>query len=424
LIQDYGLQSGYGFIHFPLTTEGVNSALEAVTKMNRNSLDNVSYECTVSHGLRNFLISKNIPLPSNMSTHSPSPSVSSSSAPSPLVSPRQMTPSPAPSNFYQSQQQSPHHHQHKHHQQQQQTQQQPLPPQLTNYGSNNSNYLFQDALVKGNNNNNYPYFPSSQQSKSNFSNALTTTSFPTASSVPPPLLVTPPFYQVEAPPAPDKSYYGPADNQYLTTPTHSSPSSSFLGNKCNNNVLSFNPLAANTNNNNPFNQQLSNKLSGSASNSMTMSMDFPPTSTSSLSSPYSSFYLQDSLLSPRAAAAANHIPVQNPFKQNQFQVQAYYNSSNPVNHTSNPHNQQQYMDLLGPPSKPLPSASDSFSGSFMTDNTSSTYSSAFFLDGMNHSSPGNASASKKMNNNNPQEQNETSKDNNDFVYDDSSFAPK
>jgi hypothetical protein len=394
----------------------VNSALEAVTKMNRNTVDNVSYECTVSHGLRNFLISKNIPLPPNMSSHSPSPSVSSSSAPSPLVSPRQMTPSPAPSNFYQNQQ-SPHHHQHK----------QQLPPQLTNYGSNNSNYLFQDALVKGNNSNsNYPYFPSSQQSKGNFSNALNATSFPSA-SVPPPLLAATPFYQVEAPPpAPDKSYYGPADNQNLTTPTHSSPSSSFLGNKCNNNV-SFNPLAGDTYNN-AFNQQLNNKLSGSSSNSMTMSMDFPPTSASSLSSPYSSFYLQDSLLSPRAAAAAtmtHQIPVQNPFKQNQFQLQAYYNSSNPVNHTSNPHNQQQFMDLLGPPSKPLPSASGSFSSSFMTDNTSSTYSSAFFLDGVNNSSPGNASGSKKINNNNnnPQEQNETSKDNNDFGYDDS-FAPK
>jgi RNA recognition motif-containing protein len=57
--QDYGFQSGYGFIHFPLTEAGVASALNAISQLNKTVVDHVAYECTVSHGLKNFLSTGN-----------------------------------------------------------------------------------------------------------------------------------------------------------------------------------------------------------------------------------------------------------------------------------------------------------------------------------------------------------------------------
>ena len=42
-------------MHFPLTEKGVAAAFAAVTAMNKTVHNLVAYECTISHGLRNFL---------------------------------------------------------------------------------------------------------------------------------------------------------------------------------------------------------------------------------------------------------------------------------------------------------------------------------------------------------------------------------
>jgi hypothetical protein len=59
-----GMQTGYGFIHYALNDLGVSAALEAVSEMTGIILDLVTYECTVSHGLRNYLLNnpKNFPM--------------------------------------------------------------------------------------------------------------------------------------------------------------------------------------------------------------------------------------------------------------------------------------------------------------------------------------------------------------------------
>jgi hypothetical protein len=51
-----GTQSGYGFIHYSLTHDGVSSVSQAVDAMNGITFDFVSYECTIAHGLRNYLL--------------------------------------------------------------------------------------------------------------------------------------------------------------------------------------------------------------------------------------------------------------------------------------------------------------------------------------------------------------------------------
>lgn len=53
--QDKGVQTGYGFIHYPLTEEGIACALEAVRSLHELVLDNVKYSCRVSHALEEFL---------------------------------------------------------------------------------------------------------------------------------------------------------------------------------------------------------------------------------------------------------------------------------------------------------------------------------------------------------------------------------
>jgi hypothetical protein len=65
-----GVQSGYGFIHYALNPEGVAAALKAVETMNKASLDLVTYECSLSHGLRGHLASSsyNSSIPANPST--------------------------------------------------------------------------------------------------------------------------------------------------------------------------------------------------------------------------------------------------------------------------------------------------------------------------------------------------------------------
>lgn len=52
-----GIQSGYGFIHFSLTDEGIQSALAAVDEVNHTVINFISFECTVTHGLKTYLFS-------------------------------------------------------------------------------------------------------------------------------------------------------------------------------------------------------------------------------------------------------------------------------------------------------------------------------------------------------------------------------
>eukprot|EP01040_Poterioochromonas_malhamensis_P001620 gene1620-1714_t len=52
---DKGVQTGYGFIHYPLTEEGIACALESVRSLHELVLDNVKYSCRVSHALEEFL---------------------------------------------------------------------------------------------------------------------------------------------------------------------------------------------------------------------------------------------------------------------------------------------------------------------------------------------------------------------------------
>jgi hypothetical protein len=49
------VQSGYGFVHYSLTPEGIESALQAVQVMNRRTVETVGYECSISHGLKKVL---------------------------------------------------------------------------------------------------------------------------------------------------------------------------------------------------------------------------------------------------------------------------------------------------------------------------------------------------------------------------------
>eukprot|EP01038_Epipyxis_sp_PR26KG_P011695 gene11695-15658_t len=44
-------QSGYGFVHFPKTLEGIQAALNVTTKNKEISIDNVNYKCNASHHL-------------------------------------------------------------------------------------------------------------------------------------------------------------------------------------------------------------------------------------------------------------------------------------------------------------------------------------------------------------------------------------
>lgn len=49
------IQNGYGFVHFPLTSEGIDSALQAVESLHQVTINNVSYDCSVSNQLRQVL---------------------------------------------------------------------------------------------------------------------------------------------------------------------------------------------------------------------------------------------------------------------------------------------------------------------------------------------------------------------------------
>lgn len=54
------IQNGYGFIHFPLTSEGIQSALVATREVHQITVDRVIYDCTLSHLLESYLTPEQI----------------------------------------------------------------------------------------------------------------------------------------------------------------------------------------------------------------------------------------------------------------------------------------------------------------------------------------------------------------------------
>jgi RNA recognition motif-containing protein len=53
--KESGGQSGYGFVHFPLNAEGVAAAIEATHVLCQILIDEVLYDCCLTHSLETFL---------------------------------------------------------------------------------------------------------------------------------------------------------------------------------------------------------------------------------------------------------------------------------------------------------------------------------------------------------------------------------
>lgn len=51
------VQNGYGFVHYPLTPEGINSALMAVQNLHQVTINQITFDCSVSNQLNQILMS-------------------------------------------------------------------------------------------------------------------------------------------------------------------------------------------------------------------------------------------------------------------------------------------------------------------------------------------------------------------------------
>jgi hypothetical protein len=49
------VQNGYGFVHYPLTAEGINSALTAVKSLHQVTINQITFDCSVSNQLNQVL---------------------------------------------------------------------------------------------------------------------------------------------------------------------------------------------------------------------------------------------------------------------------------------------------------------------------------------------------------------------------------
>lgn len=54
------VQNGYGFIHYPLTCEGIQAAVNATREVHQVTMDRVTYDCTLSHLLESYLTPEQI----------------------------------------------------------------------------------------------------------------------------------------------------------------------------------------------------------------------------------------------------------------------------------------------------------------------------------------------------------------------------
>ncbi len=50
------IQNGYGFVHYPLTQEGIQAAFNAVSSLHQVTIDRVTYDCSVSHALEEMIV--------------------------------------------------------------------------------------------------------------------------------------------------------------------------------------------------------------------------------------------------------------------------------------------------------------------------------------------------------------------------------
>jgi hypothetical protein len=50
------IQNGYGFVHYPLTDDGIDAALRAVDALHQVTINNISYDCSISNQLRQVLL--------------------------------------------------------------------------------------------------------------------------------------------------------------------------------------------------------------------------------------------------------------------------------------------------------------------------------------------------------------------------------
>lgn len=64
------IQNGYGFVHYPLTSEGIEAALQAVESLHQVTINNVSYDCSVSNQLRQVLFNTGRLLKKNQNSNS------------------------------------------------------------------------------------------------------------------------------------------------------------------------------------------------------------------------------------------------------------------------------------------------------------------------------------------------------------------
>lgn len=68
------IQNGYGFVHYPLTAEGIESALRAVETLHQVTINNISYDCSVSNQLKQVLFSTgHLPASNNVSNNNSAP---------------------------------------------------------------------------------------------------------------------------------------------------------------------------------------------------------------------------------------------------------------------------------------------------------------------------------------------------------------
>jgi hypothetical protein len=49
------VQNGYGFVHYPLTQEGINAALNAVQSLHQVTINQITYDCSISNQLNQIL---------------------------------------------------------------------------------------------------------------------------------------------------------------------------------------------------------------------------------------------------------------------------------------------------------------------------------------------------------------------------------
>jgi hypothetical protein len=56
---EMSVQNGYGFVHYPLNEEGINSALNAVASLHQVTINQITFDCSISNQLNQILSSHN-----------------------------------------------------------------------------------------------------------------------------------------------------------------------------------------------------------------------------------------------------------------------------------------------------------------------------------------------------------------------------